>query len=98
MGVWRAGSSGDDINAIDVDTRRGVVFTADDYGSVKCFNYPCVVKHAPYAKMRGHSSHVMDMKVLRTDSRDGHGAVVSVGGNDNSVIIWKVVAIPPKFD
>lgn len=98
MGVWKAGSSGDDINAIDVDIRKGLAFTADDYGTVKCFNYPCVIKNAPYVKMKGHSSHVMDTKLLHNNNTDAHSVVVSVGGNDNSIMIWKVATAVPRYE
>ena len=96
MGIWKAASAGDDVNALDVDRERGLVFTADDYGTVKCFNYPCVAKHAPARKMRGHSSHIMDIKLLHQDGQDT--TVVSVGGNDNSVLCWDVVPVPVVYE
>ena len=83
MGIWMDGSSGDDINAVDVYKPLGLVVTADDYGTVKCFQYPCIVKHAPYISGRGHSSFVMNVQWL-------NGSVISVGGNDNSAIAWNI--------
>ena len=83
MGIWRDGSTGDDINAVDVYKPLGLVITADDYGTLQCFQYPCIVKHAPSIPGRGHSSHVMNVRWCREN-------IVTVGGNDNSVIIWNI--------
>lgn len=99
MGIWSDGASGNDINALVIDKYKGLIFTADDYGYVKCFNYPCVMKSAPFYKMKGHSSHVMDIKLLYQKpnntliNNNYNSFVITVGGNDNSIIIWKIVSL-----
>jgi WD40 repeat protein len=62
------------------------VVTAGDDGLVTLLNYPCVVKNAPSLGYRGHSSHVLCARFASNDTR-----VVSVGGNDRAVILWKVI-------
>ena len=44
MGVWPADSDGTDVNALHVSHAGGHVLTADDFGTVKLFNAPCVVR------------------------------------------------------
>lgn len=52
-GIWPEGSDGTDVNAVDVFLvaspsaspsafPTGIVATADDFGTVKLFRYPCV--------------------------------------------------------
>ena len=62
------------------------LITGDDFGNVKLFNAPCVVHHAPAKVYGGHSSHVMNVRWLL-----GDGGVVSVGGWDEGVFLWKTV-------
>eukprot|EP00605_Chrysophyceae_sp_TOSAG23-4_P002101 GSChrysophyteH1.ASY1.ANO1.2327.1 assembled CDS len=95
MGIWGEGNQkGSDINTVDVS--RGLstssfhgplVATGDDKGRLQIFNYPCVVKNAPHVTRVGHSSHIMTTKWLE---KSGRGVLGSVGGNDNTAIVWKV--------
>ena len=66
-----------------------VLFVADDFGKLALFNYPCVVDNAPRSLHGGHSSHVMNVKFSSNDSNDVK--IITVGGNDNAAITWKVV-------
>ena len=61
-----------------------VLATADDFGKVKLFKYPCVLEKAQYNSYNGHSSHVTKVKFS-----SGDRFVVSTGGNDKTVIIWQ---------
>ena len=47
----------------------GFVVTADDFGRVKLFNYPCVFNDAPYREYKGHASHVMCVRFSCDDAR-----------------------------
>jgi hypothetical protein len=108
MGIWPRSKLGErafdgtDINAAARGKAYGewYVVTAEDTGRVKLFNYPCVIKHAPFRAMRwkdgqadtaqgvgyvGHSSHVSDIRF----SPDGR-RVVSTGGHDRAVFQWRV--------
>lgn len=84
MGIWPTGSDGTDINSCDRSHRGKHIVTADDFGRVCLFNYPCIVRQAPCRSYRGHSSHVMNITFNANDKR-----VVSVGGNDRAVFQWR---------
>ena len=64
---------------------RQYVVSADDYGTVKLFNSPCVVEDAPYHEYTGHSSHVTNIRFVARDR------IVSIGGKDGSVVQWKLI-------
>lgn len=40
----------------------GYLVTADDFSTVKLFNFPTVWDDAPYKAFRGHSSHITDAR------------------------------------
>jgi hypothetical protein len=86
MGIWAPNTDGTDVNAVDVTRDRSLVLTADDFGLVKLFNYPCVVKQAPYKVYPGHASHVSNCRFMGYDSM-----AATVGGADRSVFLWTVV-------
>jgi WD40 repeat protein len=88
MGIWPDYSDGTDVNAVDTDKQNSVVVTADDYGQVKLFNFPCVVDDAPHKLYKGHSSHVMCVRFLAGASR-----VKSVGGPDRAELPWRATNI-----
>ena len=96
MGIWPPYSDGTDINAVDCSKDLGLVVTGDDFGTVKMFNYPCVVKEAAHKVGRGHSSHVANVRFLSTSvgPDSARGAVVSTGGRDASVLLWSIVPSP----
>ncbi len=84
MGIWPDFSDGTDVNCLDVTSDRKTVVTADDFGGVKLFNFPCLVEDAPNRCYGGHSSHVSSVEFLKGDQH-----VVSTGGNDRAVFMWK---------
>ena len=47
----------------------GFLVTADDFGKVKLFNYPCVFNDAPYREYKGHASHAMCIRFTSDDAR-----------------------------
>ncbi|CAM9091671.1 unnamed protein product, partial [Phaeothamnion confervicola] len=77
----RGGSGGGNGDAIG----GGVVATADDFGRVKLFRWPCVEKGARCVEYCGHSSHVTNVRWLS----GGAGRLVSVGGNDRCIFQWR---------
>ena len=58
--------------------------SADDFGLVKLFKYPCVVERANFNQYQGHSSHVTKVKFTFDDQ-----FVITTGGNDKTVIVWE---------
>ena len=60
--------------------------TADDFGKVKLFRYPCIVPRADHRLYGGHSSHVTNIGFTANDAW-----LVSTGGDDRAVFQWEVV-------
>eukprot|EP00736_Rhodelphis_marinus_P001305 Rmarinus@m.21730 len=89
MGIWPDYSDGTDVNALDRAHNQQYLATADDFGGVKLFNYPCVMEDNPCVEYRGHSSHVMGVRFTVDDAR-----LITVGGHDRAVFQWAVVGMP----
>jgi len=85
QGVWPSGADGSDINAVDRSPSMSLVATADDFGDVKIFNYPCTTAGASCKSKKGHSSHIMNVRFNCDET-----ALFTVGGNDRSVFKWKI--------
>lgn len=93
MGIWPPYSDGTDINAVDCNAGRGICVTGGDDGLVRLANYPCVVKHAPNRETTGHSSHVMNVKLMRNGQ-----LLMSVGGHDETVMVYDVLPLTDLAD
>ncbi|XP_069172867.1 echinoderm microtubule-associated protein-like 5 isoform X2 [Procambarus clarkii] len=93
-GIWAPHMDLTDINAIAPAHKLPVVATAaDDHGLVRLFRFPCqggLKKHRQY---RGHSAHVTNVCWSYDDS-----LLVTTGGADTSVIVWRVTEEPPGHD
>ncbi|KAM9714304.1 echinoderm microtubule-associated protein-like 5 isoform 3-T3 [Dama dama] len=85
-GIWPKYSDVNDINSVDGNYIGQVLVTADDYGIVKLFRYPCLRKGAKFKKYIGHSAHVTNVRW----SHD-YQWVISIGGADHSVFQWKFI-------
>ena len=68
----------------------GFVVTADDFGRVKLFNYPCVFNDAPYREYKGHASHVMCARFSCDDAR-----VYTAGGADRAMMQFVTRGVKP---
>ena len=86
QGIWPECSSGDDINSCDVDKKRRVIVTGDDFSKVKLFRYPSPVEKAAYYQYNGHSSHVTCVRFMKDNKH-----VISIGGNDKSIFQFKFI-------
>ena len=84
MGIWPDFSDGTDVNALHISEAGNVVVTADDFGTVKLFNFPCVVEDATFKEYRGHSSFVNNCSFVCGDTH-----VVTCGSADLSVMQWR---------
>jgi WD40 repeat protein/Ca2+-binding EF-hand superfamily protein len=85
QGCWPASDDGTSVNAIDTSSSRTLIASADDFGKVKLFRYPCIAKGSRYREYRGHSAHVTNVRFSNSDSH-----VLTVGGSDRCVFQWKV--------
>jgi microtubule-associated protein-like 6 len=102
QGIWPRFSDGTDINTAQKSQSERLIATTDDFGKVNVYNYPCVgsgmdhfghVEQKPVGiKLKGHSSHVTNCAWSPQDQY-----LVSTGGADLCIFIWKVTyATPPK--
>ncbi|GAB1609644.1 echinoderm microtubule-associated protein-like 2 isoform X3 [Argonauta hians] len=86
-GIWPEGADGTDINACcRSNNDKQLAATADDFGKVNLYRYPCSQPSAKAHTYGGHSSHVTNVAFLHDDSR-----LISVGGKDMAVLEWSVV-------
>jgi len=88
-GIWPEDSDGTDINAIarshGATAAEGLLATADDFGLVKLFRWPCIVPRAQCKEYSGHSAHVTNVAFTAADQ-----ALLSAGGDDRCVFQWQV--------
>ncbi|KAL1769160.1 echinoderm microtubule-associated protein-like 2 isoform X1 [Sigmodon hispidus] len=86
FGIWPEGADGTDINAVARSHDGKLLASADDFGKVHLFSYPCCQPRALSHKYGGHSSHVTNVAFLWDDSM-----ALTTGGKDTSVLQWHVV-------
>jgi hypothetical protein len=83
QGIFQ-GVDGTDINSCCRSNSEKVIATADDFGQVNLFKYPCYVEKAQCKSYMAHSSHVTKVKFFFDDSM-----VVSTGGGDKTIFVWE---------
>lgn len=86
VGIWPEYADGTDINAAGRSNDKMLVVSGDDYGKVNLYRYPAAHPKSVPHTYGGHSSHVTSVEFLHDDSQ-----VISIGGNDTSVMQWAVV-------
>ena len=96
QGIWPYGVDSTEylINAVAISHSHKsvpVLATADEYGRVKIFNYPCVTPGSPDKCYRGHSSHITNIKFSADDA-----FCISIGGSDRCVFVWGTDIIEEK--
>ncbi|XP_041850692.1 echinoderm microtubule-associated protein-like 2 isoform X2 [Melanotaenia boesemani] len=85
FGIWPDGADGTDINAVCRSHDGSLLASADDFGKVHLFSFPCSQPRAPSHEYSGHSSHVTNAAFLHDDSH-----LISTGGKDTSILQWVV--------
>ena len=88
QGIWPPCADGTDINAVARASTQDLVATADDFGKVKLFRYPCTEKGSNCLEFRGHSSHVTNIRWSAFDE-----CLISTGGNDQCTFQWRHVML-----
>jgi microtubule-associated protein-like 6 len=86
QGIYSPTKDGTEYNAVTRShswDRVPVMATADEFGRVKLFNYPCVIPGAPDKCYKGHSRHVTNISFSHDDAY-----FVSIGGIDRCVFVW----------
>ena len=75
---------GSHINGLDVSQDKRLIATADDFGLLNVFRYPCLTTKHKARSYGGHSEHVV-RAVFTPDAEK----IFTVGGYDKAVIQWK---------
>ena len=92
LGIWSGSMDGSDINAVDRSPDGKYIVSADDFGSIKLYHYPCFEK-SDCNTYTGHSSHVTNVKWQSTSRESTKECyLLSVGGDDKCVFQWKLVS------
>ncbi|XP_055039416.1 echinoderm microtubule-associated protein-like 6 isoform X2 [Misgurnus anguillicaudatus] len=86
LGIWPRNAEKADVNCACVSHAGLNIVTGDDFGLVKLFDFPCTDKFAKHKRYFGHSAHVTNIRFSYDDKY-----VISVGGNDCSVFVWRCV-------
>ncbi|KAI1896973.1 hypothetical protein AGOR_G00100430 [Albula goreensis] len=84
LGIWPRNSDKADVNCACVSHAGLSMATGDDFGLVKLFDFPCSDKFAKHKRYFGHSAHVTNIRFSYDDKY-----VISTGGDDCSVFVWK---------
>ena len=79
------------MNSLDCSKR--IIATGDDLGFIRLYNYPSFVNKAKHKRYVGHSAHVTNVRFSNSGSY-----LVSLGGNDTSILIWKVLLPTSDID
>ncbi|XP_010776162.1 echinoderm microtubule-associated protein-like 6 [Notothenia coriiceps] len=84
LGIWPRNADKAEVSCACVSHGGLNVATGDDFGLVKLFDFPCTEKFAKHKRYLGHSAHVTNIRFSHEDKY-----VISTGGDDCSVFVWK---------
>jgi len=91
QGIYPVGSDGTEVNTVHRSAKKfgnseyELLASGDDYGLVKVFRHPSPTKGAQFVLGRGHSSHVTSVRFA-----PGDNYMLSAGGDDQSVLQWRL--------
>lgn len=83
-GIYPSGEDGSHINSVSVSADHSLIATADDFGLLNIYRYPCVSLKHKARSYSGHSEHV----VRAVFTPDGQ-KIFTIGGYDKAVIQWR---------
>lgn len=86
IGIWPEGADGTDVNSCGKSNDSTLLVTGDDFGKVHLYSYPSIQPQSLNYSHTAHSSHVTSAKFVADDS-----LVITTGGQDCSVMQWRVV-------
>ena len=83
--IWSPYSDGTDVNALYRSNSEKYCVCGDDSFQINLFTWPALKGAYENSKQyKGHCSHVLGLQFTGTDSH-----VVSVGGNDATILEWR---------
>jgi WD40 repeat protein len=77
------GSDPNEVNSVYRSKNQKLLVTGDDYYCVNLFRNPSVNSKSGFKRFIGHSSNVTRVRFMLKDN-----CLVSIGGNDKTVIVW----------
>jgi len=86
IGVWPRNADKADVNCANLSSSGLSLATGDDFGFVKLFEFPVTEKFAPFKRYVGHSAHVTNVRFTCDDRY-----LISAGGDDCCVFVWKCI-------
>ncbi|XP_060573407.1 echinoderm microtubule-associated protein-like 6 [Ruditapes philippinarum] len=86
VGIWPKGADKADVNCAHLSHHGTALATGDDSGLVKLFDFPCTERYAPHKSFVGHSAHVTNVRFTADDKY-----MISTGGDDCCVFVWKCI-------
>ncbi|KAK7903892.1 hypothetical protein WMY93_016499 [Mugilogobius chulae] len=89
IGIWSRNTDKADVTCACVSHSGLNIVTGDDFGMVKLFDFPCPEKFAKHKRFLGHSAHLTNIRFT-----NGDHFVVSAGGDDRSLFVWRCVHTP----
>lgn len=73
------------INSVDMSPSRQYIVTGGDDQQIRLFKSPVIIPKQKNKGFIGHSSHVTKVRFSRNER-----FLLSTGGNDRTIILWKV--------
>ncbi|XP_036006433.1 echinoderm microtubule-associated protein-like 5 isoform X1 [Fundulus heteroclitus] len=89
VGIWSRNADKADVTCACVSHSGLNIVTGDDFGMVKLFDFPSPEKFAKHKRFLGHSAHLTNVRFT-----NGDRFVVSAGGDDRSLFVWRCVHAP----
>jgi WD40 repeat protein len=83
-GIKPSSEDGSHINGVSVSEDMKLIATADDFGLLNIYRYPCLSTKHKARSYAGHSEHVV--RALFTPDAE---RIFTIGGYDKTVIQWK---------
>ena len=83
-GIYPSGEDGSHINGVDTSKDMKLIATADDFGLLNIYRYPCVSLKHKARSYGGHSEHVV-RSIFSPDA----SKIFTIGGYDKAVIQWR---------
>lgn len=69
LGIFPPHSDVTDINAAHVSDDGRIMATADDFGFLKLYTFPCPGKSPKFKSYMGHSAHVTNVRWLKDNTK-----------------------------
>ncbi len=90
QGIWQ-NVDYSDVNTVCRNSCQTCLATGNDDQVIRLFRYPVVIDRQIHREYFGHSSHVTKVRFNASGEQ-----LVSIGGNDRTILIWRVKGGPAE--